>query len=111
MTTVLRAAFVAALLSLAGCGTGASKAQVIADWMLAHCGVAVSVASVSATMVSGSPFAGATVETVGNALCKAFQDQGGMMSLYKSDNCPVVNGVCIEGVVVDRKKLDEFKPK
>lgn len=106
-----RLAAIAFVLTLAGCGgVGNSTVKAVQEFVLQHCGVLVDATSVGAVTATGQPLAGAAIKAVGNAICTAYKNKGSMVTLFRADNCPMVDGVCVQGEVADRKKLDAYRP-
>lgn len=105
VTMLLRAALVAALLSLAGCGGGSMSEQVsaIQAGAIKLCGYAPTAASVLAVLTAGNP-AVTGVTAIVTAICGAVSNPPLGLKSDDGKPCPQVNGVCIEGEFIEPKE-------
>lgn len=100
MRNTLRAVSLAAILALAGCGgetgTLTDNVKAVQSATTKACSYLPTVASVSAMLTAINP-AVAGVAAIAGAICSAVKPKA---LGFKSDACPKVNGVCVEGEFV-----------
>lgn len=103
MRIALRAVLLVALLSLAGCGgeTGSlmDNVKAVQAATTKACSYLPTVASVSAMLTANNPTV-IGVSAIAGAICNAVTKPPNVLGL-KAEECPEVNGVCVEGDFVD----------